>query len=272
MLRDLASVADSIREPNCRPSRTMTDESCRLCSGPGPLRDSHVIPECVYRPVYDSKHRAAALDLRRAFIPYVQKGLRERLLCGTCEQKFGRWEHAFCRFWKPASLFGLPITQPHFCVSGFPYDAFKLFHLSVLWRACVATSEAFQLVKLGPHETHLRDILLKGQAPDDFVYPVSASILRDPASGGPLEACVMASAAGRVNGVKTYVIIFAGCAWHYAASNSTNPFPEAQVLSRAGHFYLPVVDATSFPPLAKFMKTHAHLETESSTRGRRVVS
>ncbi len=73
----------------------------------------------------------------------------------------------------------------------------------------------------------------------------------------------MASAAGRVNGVKTYVIVFGACAWHYAVSNSTNPFPAAQVLSRTGHFYLPVVDAVSFPPLAKFMKSHGDLEAKA---------
>ena len=28
----------------------MPDESCELCSGSGPLRDSHIIPECVYKP------------------------------------------------------------------------------------------------------------------------------------------------------------------------------------------------------------------------------
>jgi hypothetical protein len=166
----------------------MTDESCKLCGGSGPLRDSHIIPECVYKPVYDTKHRAATLDLRRASIPYVQKGLRERLLCAACEQKFGRWEDAFCRFWRPATLFGTQITQPHFCVSGFPYDAFKLFHLSVLWRAGVANSEAFRLVKLGPHEIHLRTILLKEEVPSDLIYPVSASVLRHPGSRGPFEA------------------------------------------------------------------------------------
>jgi hypothetical protein len=243
----------------------MTDERCGLCSGTGPLRNSHIIPECLYKPVYDTKHRAAALDLRRASIPYVQKGLRERLLCEACEQKFGRWEDAFCRFWKPATLFVSPITQPYVCVSGVPYDVFKLFHLSVLWRAGVADAYAFRLVKLGPHEAHLRDILLKEQAPSDFVYPVSACILRDPVSGGPLDACVMASASGLANGVKTYIIIFGGCAWYYAASNSTNPFPPAQVLSRTGHLYLPVVDATSFPALAKFMTAHNDLEAKQRT-------
>jgi hypothetical protein len=241
----------------------MTHESCKLCSGSGPLRESHIIPECVYKPVYDTKHRAAALDLRRASIPYAQKGLREKLLCAACEQKIGRWEDAFCRFWRPATLFGAQINQPHLCVSGFPYDAFKLFHLSVLWRAGVAKSEAFRLVKLGPHEIHLRTILLKEEAPSDLIYPVSASVLRQPGSREPFETCVMASAAGRVNGVKTYVIVFGACAWHYAVSNSTNPFPAAQVLGRAGHFYLPVVDAVSFPPLAKFMKSHGDLEAKT---------
>jgi hypothetical protein len=120
------------------------------------------------------------------------------------------------------------------------------------------------LVRLGPHEMHLRKILLKGQAPSDLVYPVSASVLRDPTAGGPLVACVMTSAAGWANGVRVYIVVFGGCAWHYAASNCTNPFPKAQVLSRPGRFYLPVVDATSFPPLAKFMKAHEDLEAKPS--------
>jgi len=243
------------------------DARCRLCSGSGPLRNSHILPECVYKPVYDTKHRAAALDLQCASIPYVQKGVRERLLCGACEQKFSRWEDVFCKFWKPATLFASPITQPYFCVSGFQYDALKLFHLSILWRAGVAKSEAFRLVKLGPHEKVLRNILLKEQAPSESVYPVSACVLRDPGSRGPLDACVMASSSGRVNGVKTYMMIFGGCGWYYAASNRTNPFPRTHVLSRAGLFYLPVVHAISFPPLAKFMKAHENLEAMRSRGG-----
>lgn len=240
----------------------MTHERCALCNQLAPLRDSHIIPEFVYKSVYDDKHRAAALDLQRAPIPYVQKGLRERLLCNACEQKFGRWENTFCRFWKPGTLFPTPITQLNFCVSGFPYAAFKLFHLSVLWRAGVAKSEAFCLVKLGPHEKHLRNILLSEQSPVDSIYPVSACVLRHPLSGGPFEECVMASAVGRVNGVKTYTIVFGGCAWYYAVSNSTNPFPAAQILSPTS-FYLPVVDAVSFPPLSKFMKAHGDLEAKA---------
>ena len=169
----------------------MKDESCRLCRGSAPLRDSHIIPEFVYKPVYDTKHRAAALDLRRASIPYAQKGLRERLLCNECEQKFGRWEDTFCRFWKPETRFAPPITQPDFCVFGFPYDAFKLFHLSVLWRAGVAKSKAFRLVKLGPHEIRLQNILLSEQSPINSIYPVSACVLRHPRSWGSFEECVM---------------------------------------------------------------------------------
>ena len=72
----------------------------------------------------------------------------------------------------------------------------------------------------------------------------------------------MASAAGRVNGVKTYIIVFGDCAWHYAVSNSTNPFPAAQILSPTS-FCLPVIDAVSFPPLAKFMKSHSDLEAKA---------
>lgn len=60
----------------------MTDERCALCNQLGPVRDSHIIPEFVYKAVYDDKHRAAALDLRRASIPYVQRD-SENDYCAT---------------------------------------------------------------------------------------------------------------------------------------------------------------------------------------------
>ena len=48
------------------------------------------------------------------------------------------------------------------------YEPFKLFHLSVLFRASVSTLPTFADVSLGPHEERLRNLLLARRAgPED---------------------------------------------------------------------------------------------------------
>ena len=63
--------------------------TCALCLGEAPLRNSHVIPEFLYRSLYDEKHRLhqVSADPAQPNI-YLQKGLREPLLCELCEQRF----------------------------------------------------------------------------------------------------------------------------------------------------------------------------------------
>jgi hypothetical protein len=46
-------------------------------------------------------------------------------------------------------------------INGLDYAMFKLFHLSVLWRAGVSTREEFRNVKLGSHEDVIRQMLLR---------------------------------------------------------------------------------------------------------------
>jgi len=66
---------------------------CRLCLHESELRNSHIIPEFVYKPIYDEKHRfdviARAKEIRN---DEKQKGLREHLLCQSCETKLSQHE------------------------------------------------------------------------------------------------------------------------------------------------------------------------------------
>jgi hypothetical protein len=176
----------------------MTDERCALCNQLRPVHDSHIIPEFVYKSLYDDKHRAAALDLRRAYIPYVQKD-SENDCCATrantssadgkmLSADFGSQRPSSRR--RSVSLTSACLASRMMCSSSFT----SLF----FWRAGVAKSEAFCLVKLGPHEIHLQNILLSEQSPIDAIYPVSACVLRHPRSGAPFEECVMASAGTRI--------------------------------------------------------------------------
>ena len=81
-----------------------------------------------------------------------RKGLRERLLCDECEGRLSRYETYFAGVWYGES--GLPAVIPEEATAVAKSDLdsvlFKLFHLSILWRASVATINDFAGVKFRP--------------------------------------------------------------------------------------------------------------------------
>ena len=60
--------------------------ACALCgSDLRPLRNSHIIPEFMYKAIYDDKHRHYLLSsLSGDADSGIQKGFREPLLCEVC--------------------------------------------------------------------------------------------------------------------------------------------------------------------------------------------
>lgn len=78
--------------------------ACALCLVNTQLRLSHIVPEFMYRQMYDVKHRFFAMTaMSSERVRLHQKGLREELLCDQCEQRFCRYEHT-----RPASLTETP--------------------------------------------------------------------------------------------------------------------------------------------------------------------
>jgi hypothetical protein len=119
-------------------------------------------------------------------------GLKERLLCAACEGKFSKNESYVRNFlYAPgvsplkkltigtSALSAGPAPQGIVLdvrnVTGVDYAKLRLFQLSVLWRASVATGSFFKNVDLGPkHEQIIRGWLLaENPGPDDrYVCPM----------------------------------------------------------------------------------------------------
>lgn len=144
---------------------------CALCHSTSLLRNSQIIPEFQYKPIYDTKHRMHVIssdaDKRDRF---AQKGLREKLLCDKCELHISKWEDYACRvlFDDEAKLLFRSEKAIH--LHGIDYPKFKLFLLSLLWRMSVAKGEFWKQVKLGSLEEKLRLCLLNSDpmTSDDF--------------------------------------------------------------------------------------------------------
>lgn len=136
-------------------------QKCNLCHTFSDLRHSHILPEFFYLTIYDKKHRAIVDSSdKTSKMRIEQKGIREYLLCERCEQRFSKYE-----------LFAAPIIKliPELINEGtnhileiphIDYKIFKLFHMSLLWRASISNNFMFSKVNLGNDEERLRRMLL----------------------------------------------------------------------------------------------------------------
>jgi len=164
---------------------------CALCGREDRLCDSHVIPEFIYKPLYSARRRMVGFLFKNGEIKrrYLQKGLREKLLCAECEELLNtRYEQPSLSYWRTITSFrscpppsmsmsmveggplGLKMKLLRF--RGFDYDKFKLFLISILWRSSVSTLPEFWQVRLGQHEERLRAMLLSGNPGARYEYPL----------------------------------------------------------------------------------------------------
>jgi len=87
----------------------------------------------------------------------LQKGIRERLLCVDCEQWLNdKYEKPFLKQWFVDLPLPTRIAQDAAHTAVYDYLTFKLFHLSILFRASVSSLPTFREVHLGVHEEHIR--------------------------------------------------------------------------------------------------------------------
>jgi hypothetical protein len=143
---------------------------CQLCRIEAQLRHSHIISEFLYASMYDDKHRFHVLQAGEQYSSFEQKGYRERLLCQMCETKLSTWENYARGLLTGGTSLRYRREGAITWVEGIDYRRFKLFQLSILWRAGVATGEFFSKVALGPHAEQLREMLLAEDPGEPWEY------------------------------------------------------------------------------------------------------
>lgn len=170
---------------------------CKLCKNERELQGSHVIPEFMHRPLYNEKHKTVGYLLGRGEPKpqFVQKGLREELLCAECERFLNdNFESPNVPLWRTLAEeekgpelsvqhIKLPDGDGAAYVRGVNYISFKLLLLSILWRASVSGREEFSEVALGPHEETIRQMLLSKQPGKQADYPCIIFLFLEPKLG-----------------------------------------------------------------------------------------
>ena len=223
---------------------------CRLCKENNPLRKSHIFPEWLYKPLYDDHHRffvfSTEANKRRGTRP---KGIYEKLLCNECEQRFSRWE-GYAR----NVFFELPLKviedDRAVVFSGLEYTPFKLFQMSLIWRASIASRPEMHKIDLGPHAEKIRKMLFEDRPGEVYEY---GSILMLPALSQELMQQFVyppERLPTKIDGHSAYRAVFGGLFCLFIVSNHSYRIPHEVFLSKNGN--LPVFKVGG--PAVQFMQ------------------
>jgi hypothetical protein len=191
---------------------------CALCLREAELRLSHIIPEFLYKSMYDEKHRLSLLSA----IPeqpnmYKQKGLREKLLCDACEQLISIWEGYASKVLNGGLSLSYNSVHRMIHVSGIDYNPFKLFQLSVLWRAGISKLPFFSKVELGIHSEALRRMLLASDPGTHERY--GCIMIGIEHQGKAFTDVLLEPKKTRFDGHSGYRFVFGGFMWAMLASS-----------------------------------------------------
>jgi hypothetical protein len=163
---------------------------CKLCQLERPLLNkSHIIPEFMYQSLFDNGHKLnklapAELINGKGRISRPSAGEYESsLLCEDCDNKIIGGYETYARnalYTKEDGRSGLPECT-NFITNGgvkftrcrnLRYKEFKLFLLSVLWRASISSREFFKEVSLGPYEEPIRQMIYNGDPKEADIFPI----------------------------------------------------------------------------------------------------
>lgn len=217
--------------------------TCALCRLEVPLVKSHIVPEFLYKPHYDEKHRALLFDRRDAPYTMVQKGIRERLLCQGCEARLQVFEDHFARYWFKRRPLPVTVVAPEIVLSGIDYAQFKLFLLSIVWRASVSGSSPE--MGLGPHEERMRSMLINAEPGPGGLYPIFAGVIVDE-EGRPWDGAILAPLKIRVKAHWACRMVFGSVAWTVLTSSHQTLPLEQHFLSESGDLRLTALSRKDF--------------------------
>jgi hypothetical protein len=210
---------------------------CQLCHQDRVLCNSHIVPEFLYANLYNEKGHMLGINGRgKLGRAVLQHGLKQQLFCSSCEQHFNdRFEKPFLEQWVRAR----PLPDPwhdmkQVCMAKFDYAAFKLFHLSVLFRASVCSLPTFSEVNLGPHEERIRKMLVDVDPGLPSTYPIFGHAIVHHESHRIVDMVTQAEKSS-INGHKCWGIVYGGAQWWISVSSHRNYDFEQAGLQPDGH-------------------------------------
>lgn len=239
---------------------------CKLCHAEAELKNSHIISEFQYKPLYDEKHRFCVVSIDPKQKEYFeQKGFREELLCGSCETKLSRWEsYAKKVIFGEEAFFENRIGR-HVLLGGISYLEFKLYLLSLLWRMSVSKLKHFSEVSLGPYEEKIRLHLLNEDPGCATDYPclITAVLFQGSFETG----WIIPPTLVKVNGVHCYQVVISGILFTFWVTKKPLAIDAKLVaINEKGNFLLAVEHIENIEFLRELVSRHSKAMKERAAK------
>ena len=222
--------------------------TCRLCKEDRSLRNSHIIPEFFYKPVYVSKHRLLARKSGKLVQGRpLQKGIREKLLCESCEQQLGRNEKYVSEMLFGGTEIVVQRFQNRLVLSNLDYAKVRLFFLSLIWRMSVASEHpVWKNVDLGRHEDLIRQMVLNKNAGEPWQYGFLCML---PFFNGEcVTDWILEPDSVRSDWGRMYRLVVGGCVYLFHISNQRFPKQMSDwLIKKDGSWVLSFKDARKIP-------------------------
>jgi hypothetical protein len=237
---------------------------CKLCSTETELlSQSHIIPDFMYRKLYDEKHKLYRFEPRtyvvgKSYMARPSTGAYEGgILCRKCDSEtIGNIEKYACNFITEISrtIECFPNKQVH-KFSNAKYAEFKIFILSILWRASISTRKEFNLIDLEDDEPIIRSMILNNDPKSEHFYPIFLYGWTQ----GDTVATDMIIMPRPVKGKygKSFVFPINGLIYHiFSDIKDINPQLRPLILSENGEFTINIMNEEWF---TKYYKTMLNL-------------
>jgi hypothetical protein len=220
--------------------------TCRLClQEKALLKKSHIIPEFMYEGLFDENHKMYSFKPQErakgeGYVKRPSSGVYDRnLLCASCDNVvLGKYEtYGHKALYAKSLPPGTGPTKTRFRtneglvgdhVKNIDYKNFKLFLLSILWRASISTQELFSEINLGVHEDKIRNMILNCDPGEVEDYPIFfLSFLAD--KKFPKDFIAHPQKRKFTGGYTVYVFMIGGIIYNFYVNSKSHRLPDEVV-------------------------------------------
>ena len=215
------------------------------------LMSSHIIPEFLYKTMYDQKHRFREISTLKDKDKFHQKGIKEKLLCTQCEAKFSAYERYASLVLNGGIELNMLGHKGYVLVTELDYEKFKLFQLSILWRASISEHPLFKEVKLETSdESKIREMLILEKPGDTNAYGCIIAAITF--IENPLTDVILQPEKIKIYGHPAYRFVFGGFIWIFSTSVFTQPNELSDsFLNSENQLKVYLKDAEKYQPLVE---------------------
>lgn len=166
--------------------------TCNLCCEEKKLINAHIIPASLHAPLRKGSRIPRVYSTESgAFPKRAHKGIYDSgILCASCDNRIGDWDnYAQGVLLNPLESYGEPVAlkrQEAFSIPSPDYVRFKLFFISLLWRADRTSHQFFSSVDLGPWREKARAMIFSADPGDANEFGVFLVRYEHPLAAGTI--------------------------------------------------------------------------------------